>query len=344
MDTKDAPQIVNHSSVSVSYVPHACRWVPNSLCCFAAGEAANRSGELEVYTLKDAQLRRKEHRQTKAGIKCLSLTQGATTNHSLILSVAASAAAARVTATAAQAAASGVTLAARRAAARSAAAAVGAANTGRSGITRSSRKTEREGSGSCVFMCVHAGHFDGRLTAWDAEVLDREAWSLKAHTSVLTTAEGHPSQPLVVTGGREGVVKVWDLRTKQQVVSLEPVAGEEAAECWSVCWGGCSGGSLGTVCCGYDNGDVKLFDLSRMQLLAETNLDYGAPLAAAAPVLANALRLSLQLLLPPSAGVLLVVSLLLDLLLVMDDLGSVPSASKQGNRGGLVRQRNGVCL
>ncbi|KAL8453608.1 hypothetical protein Emag_001765 [Eimeria magna] len=86
MDSKDAPQIVNHSIVSVSYVPHACRWIPKSLCCFAGGEAPNRSGELEVYTLKDANLKRRQHRQTKAGIKCLTLTQAATTNHSLILS------------------------------------------------------------------------------------------------------------------------------------------------------------------------------------------------------------------------------------------------------------------
>ncbi|KAL8274838.1 hypothetical protein Esti_001244 [Eimeria stiedai] len=301
MDTKDAPQIVNHSTVSVTYVPHACRWVPNSLCCFAAGEAANRSGEIEVYKLTEAQLKRKEHRQTKAGIKCLSLTRAANINHSLVLSgqppAAAAAAAAglaalgtqnnkssnsslwlgqqhkvkhvgaavaawRETATAADAGA-GVVAAARKAAIEAAAAAA------REALAARGAAGERTAAENFL------SHFDGRLMAWDAEVLEREAWSLKAHESVLTTVDAHPTQPLVITGGREGVVKVWDLRTKQQVVSLEPVAGEEAAECWSVCWGGCTGGSLGSVCCGYDNGDVKLFDLGRMQLLAETNLDYG---------------------------------------------------------------------
>lgn len=59
------------------------------------------------------------------------------------------------------------------------------------------------------------------------------------------------------------------------MVSLEPAAGEEAAECWAVCWGGCTGGPAGTICCGYDNGDIKLFDLGTMQLITERNVDYG---------------------------------------------------------------------
>ncbi|KAL8427074.1 hypothetical protein Efla_006880 [Eimeria flavescens] len=205
MDTLDAPQIVNHSSVSLSYVPHACCWIPSSICCLAGGEAPKRTGELELYTLKEGQLKRKQRKEANAGVKCLSIAAAEAPQTNILLS----------------------------------------------------------------------GHFDGSLIAWDSEALDREVWRLKAHQSVLTAAEGHPNQPVVATGGREGTVKIWDLRCRQTVVSLEPAAGEEAAECWSVCWGGCTGGSLGSVCCGYDNGDVKLFDLKRMQLLAETNLDYG---------------------------------------------------------------------
>lgn len=60
-------------------------------------------------------------------------------------------------------------------------------------------------------------------------------------------------------------------------MSLEPAEGEEAAECWAVCWGDCTEGigRGGVIGCGYDNGDVKLFDLRSMRLLTERNLDYG---------------------------------------------------------------------
>ncbi|CDJ45214.1 WD domain, G-beta repeat-containing protein, putative [Eimeria tenella] len=206
MDTKDAPQIINHSLASVSYVPHAACWVPHSICCFAGGEAAKRTGDLEVYRLSDAQLKRQHHKETKSGIKCMA-----------------------------------------------------AAHSPASG------------------RCILTGHFDGTLSAWDSECVERAVWQLKAHETVANAVSAHPKEPLAVTGGREGTVKVWDLRTKQSVVSLEPAEGEEAAECWAVCWGDCTEGigRGGVIGCGYDNGDVKLFDLRSMRLLTERNLDYG---------------------------------------------------------------------
>lgn len=60
-----------------------------------------------------------------------------------------------------------------------------------------------------------------------------------------------------------------------QVVSLEPVAGEDPTDCWCVCWGGCEDANSSSICSGYDNGDVKIFDLRAMKLLTEQNLDYG---------------------------------------------------------------------
>ncbi|OEH80377.1 wd g-beta repeat-containing protein [Cyclospora cayetanensis] len=173
MDTKDAPQIINHSSASVTYTPHAACWIPQSICCFAGGEAPKRTGELEAYRLNEGQLKKQENKSTETGIKCMAVAHSPAGGN-FVLSVAA-----------------------------------------------------------------------------------------------------HPSSPLAVTGGREGTVKVWDLRMKQPVVSLEPVEGEEAAECWAVCWGGCTGGPEGVIGCGYDNGDVKLFDVRAMKLISERNLDYG---------------------------------------------------------------------
>lgn len=61
------------------------------------------------------------------------------------------------------------------------------------------------------------GHFDGTLSAWDSECVERAVWQLKAHETVANAVSAHPKEPLAVTGGREGTVKVWDLRTKQSV-------------------------------------------------------------------------------------------------------------------------------
>ncbi|XP_026191197.1 WD repeat-containing protein 92 [Cyclospora cayetanensis] len=204
MDTKDAPQIINHSSASVTYTPHAACWIPQSICCFAGGEAPKRTGELEAYRLNEGQLKKQENKSTETGIKCMAVA------HS-------------------------------------------------------------PAGGNFVL----SGHFDGSLHAWDCESVNRAIWRQKLHDSVVNAVAAHPSSPLAVTGGREGTVKVWDLRMKQPVVSLESVEGEEAAECWAVCWGGCTGGPEGVIGCGYDNGDVKLFDVRAMKLISERNLDYG---------------------------------------------------------------------
>lgn len=84
MDTKDAPQIINHSSASVSYVPHASRWLPHSICCFAGGEAPKRTGELEIYKLQEGQLKRQQHKETETGIKCMDVAQSPAGGHLLL--------------------------------------------------------------------------------------------------------------------------------------------------------------------------------------------------------------------------------------------------------------------
>ena len=40
--------------------------------------------------------------------------------------------------------------------------------------------------------------------------------------------------PELVTGSRDGTVRVWDPRQKDAVLSLEPVDGEIPADCWTV--------------------------------------------------------------------------------------------------------------
>uniref|UniRef100_A0A672LT98 Dynein axonemal assembly factor 10 n=1 Tax=Sinocyclocheilus grahami TaxID=75366 RepID=A0A672LT98_SINGR len=72
------------------------------------------------------------------------------------------------------------------------------------------------------------------------------------------------------------VIKVWDSRQKDTpVVNMEPVEGETKRDCWTVAFGHAFNDQDRCVCAGYDNGDIKLFDLRNMALRWETNIKNG---------------------------------------------------------------------
>ena len=86
-----------------------------------------------------------------------------------------------------------------------------------------------------------------------------------------------------VTGGRDGCVRLWDIRVKEPVLALEPGEGQPIRssifiyhyygfatitlvsttirDCWTVAFGNSFNDEERCIAAGYDNGDVKLFDL-----------------------------------------------------------------------------------
>lgn len=72
-----------------------------------------------------------------------------------------------------------------------------------------------------------------------------------------------------------GTVRVWDPRVKEPVLSLEPAEGEEARDCWTVAFGNSYNDEERVLAAGYDNGDVKLFDLRTNTMRWETNVGNG---------------------------------------------------------------------
>lgn len=82
--------------------------------------------------------------------------------------------------------------------------------------------------------------------------------------------------PELVTGSRDGLVKVWDPRQKDEpVATMEPSEGETKRDCWAVAFGHAFNVQDRCVAAGYDNGDIKLFDLRKMAVRWETNLKNG---------------------------------------------------------------------
>ena len=64
------------------------------------------------------------------------------------------------------------------------------------------------------------GDFSGGLAVWDVDDLDRPVEEVKgAHPDLVHCVTGGPG--LLVSGGREGVVKVWDVRRQSSLSTLE---------------------------------------------------------------------------------------------------------------------------
>jgi len=81
--------------------------------------------------------------------------------------------------------------------------------------------------------------------------------------------------PEIVTGARDGCVKIWDPRQSVPVASVEPAATSSRRECWAVGFGNSFNDEERCVAAGYDNGDLKMLDLRTTKLRWETNVKSG---------------------------------------------------------------------
>ena len=77
----------------------------------------------------------------------------------------------------------------------------------------------------------------------------------------------------IVSGSRDGKVKVWDPRTNHPITTIEPSNGN--LDCWAVCFGNAFSESERCVAVGYDNGDVRLVDLRTFTIRWQKNVGNG---------------------------------------------------------------------
>jgi WD40 repeat protein len=69
------------------------------------------------------------------------------------------------------------------------------------------------------------GDYAGHLSVWDLDRLDTPVFQVKGHSSIINAIDGigglnvGSGAPEIVTGSRDGCVKVWDVRQKEPVVS-----------------------------------------------------------------------------------------------------------------------------
>lgn len=125
------------------------------------------------------------------------------------------------------------------------------------------------------------GDYTGNVAIWDLENMKQPIWSVKGHDQIVNAMDGcgglnvGNGAPELVTGSRDGTVRVWDPRQEDPVISLEPVEGETPADCWTVAFGNSYNDSERVIAAGYDNGDIKMFDLRTMTLRWDTNVRNG---------------------------------------------------------------------
>ncbi|KAM3567719.1 hypothetical protein VYU27_010140, partial [Nannochloropsis oceanica] len=112
------------------------------------------------------------------------------------------------------------------------------------------------------------GDWSGGLSVWDLDHLSSgPSLSLStAHAGIINTIDGvgglegrGHGAPELVTGSKDGCVRVWDLRVSNPVLSLQPSPGDAKRDCWAVAFGDSHNDAERTLAAGYDNGDVKLF-------------------------------------------------------------------------------------
>uniref|UniRef100_UPI00358F3E1A dynein axonemal assembly factor 10 isoform X1 n=1 Tax=Myxine glutinosa TaxID=7769 RepID=UPI00358F3E1A len=160
-------------------------------------------------------------------------------------------------------------------------------------LTRGELKLVKEVEKATPFKCgtfgaanladrhLATGDVSGTLSVWNLESPEVPVFSAKKHNEIINCIDGvgglgiGEGAPELVTGSRDGTVKVWDPRQKNPVANMEPMEGETKRDCWTVAFGNAYNQQERCVCAGYDNGDIKLFDLRTMSLRWETNIKNG---------------------------------------------------------------------
>lgn len=158
---------------------------------------------------------------------------------------------------------------------------------------KSSFKCGSFGASSLRKTHMAVASLDGKLQMLDLERIGegQAIYTVAAHEGIINCLDAigggtmlNCGAPEIATGGSDGFVKVWDLRQNDKpVASMSPMTEKSAdkskatasRDCWCVCLGDSYNSEERALCAGYDNGDIKMFDLRQMKLRWETNVKNG---------------------------------------------------------------------
>lgn len=172
----------------------------------------------------------------------------------------------------------------------------------KNGKTTVSKQVEKRSPFKCLtfrgsnnhLRSFATGDLGGKLCIWVTERVDHPVYSVIGHDTMIYAVDGCDcgGVPELITGGQDGGVKVWDQRTQEAVVTLQTKPQQQSQnasppECWAVSFANASNHVDRCICAGYDNGDVRLFDLRAGKVRFETKLSKGVCSLDAAPPLSD---------------------------------------------------------
>ncbi|KAK3282590.1 dynein axonemal assembly factor 10 [Cymbomonas tetramitiformis] len=147
---------------------------------------------------------------------------------------------------------------------------------------KSSFKCGTFGASGLAERRLATGDFEGHIQVWDLEQHHVPIFDVQAHVGIINTMDGCGGQakgygaPELVTGGRDGRVALWDTRQNDApVMVFDPSDPNNIRDCWCVAFGNSFNDEERAVIAGYDNGDVKMFDLRMGKVKWETNVRNG---------------------------------------------------------------------
>ncbi|EFJ31601.1 hypothetical protein SELMODRAFT_87329 [Selaginella moellendorffii] len=210
-DARNAPQILQHVSKTLTCTIYDTLWVPSSARFVLLGSSARSTGTIQVYELQGNDVNKLDEVDKQFSFKCGTF-----------------------------------------------------------------------GASDLVNRQLATGDFKGNLQIWDLERLGYPVYHCKAHETIINAIDGVGGSglgfgaPEIVTGSRDGRVCVWDPRQKDEPVSsFEPERADAARDCWTVAFGNSYNDEERCVAAGYDNGDIKLFDLRTGSVRWQTTVRNG---------------------------------------------------------------------
>jgi len=119
--------------------------------------------------------------------------------------------------------------------------------------------------------CFGMGDFTGKFSVWDTE-REEEFYAAQAPEMIYCVNNSNDLEPFEwCASSQKGAVTVWDLRSSEPVVKLQP---DNSMDCWSAVL--CDKGPLERcIICGYDNGDLKVYDMRNNKIRWELNVGDG---------------------------------------------------------------------
>lgn len=123
------------------------------------------------------------------------------------------------------------------------------------------------------------GDTEGKLFIFDLEK-QKINYQIQAHSKMINSLDSIGGVvgkgPIeIATGSRDGKVHLWDPRQTKPVLTLESEDKEVVPDCWSVALGNAENHKERCLAAGYDNGDLKIFDLRKNELIMDENLKNG---------------------------------------------------------------------